>query len=315
VLKGLFEVIKACFASARLSIKGYFSFDDKSDGSAPLSLSASNSEALDTDSPTAACTCTTISHSPSPETRAVTGDSGDQQDRPDIGALVAPSPPSPSRPSRRTRTDSSRTQGGTKRVPPAQPASLMPKERQRRGWVPADPSLVAAARSIDADWWTLNVNAPGPDHERIVNLIRTTAGRKTPGQPFGLIAVSVAGQDHVHDHVHIVTTSHAGSQAVRRQFAGVARAVTGKKVHVLGPGLDGVLGYWQKNAAIDGGRWIISQSVRAARCDALAGLELPNPKLDRLFDGMIGAESRHKPADADEWFLAVDVALDPHKAL
>lgn len=307
MLKSLFEVIKACFASARLIIEGYCSFDDKSDGSAPLSLSASNSEALDTDSPTAVRTCTTISHSPSPETRAATGVSMNEQDRPVIAPLVAPSPSSPSLPSRRRRTDSSKTQRGTKRVPPAQyaPASLMLRERKRRKWVPADPALVAAARSLDTEWWTLTVNAPGPEHAKITNSIRTTASRKEPDRPFGLIAVSVAGQDHVHDHVHIVCTSREGIRAVRRQYAGIARAVSGKKVRTVDGalGLDRVLGYWARNVAVDGGKWIdLSRSVRAARRDYLAGLELPDPGLDRLFEEFAAVEARRKAVDALEAF-------------
>jgi hypothetical protein len=175
---------------------------------------------------------------------------------------------------------------------------------------------VAAVRSLDAEWWTLNVNAPGLDHEKIINSIRTTASRKEPDQPFGLIAVSVSGQDRVHDHVHIVTTSRAGSQAVRRQFAGIARAVTGRQVRTLDGalGLDRVLGYWQKNVAVDGGKWIISRSVRAARRDALAGLELPDPELDRLFDGTTAADARRKAVDEPKAFKAPSVAPDPLQA-
>lgn len=187
----------------------------------------------------------------------------------------------------------------------------MPKEPKRRGWVHADPALLAAARSFDSEWWTLNVNAPGPDHAKIINLIRTTARRKEPDRPFGLIAVSVAGNDARQDHLHVIVTSRAGQQAVRRQFAGIDRAVTGRRVYDL----RGAIGYRAKNLSEDRGKWIISRAVSAARRDYLAGLELPNLERDPLFDGMMAADARRKAVDAPEAFKAANVAPDPHKAL
>lgn len=185
-------------------------------------------------------------------------------------------------------------------MPPAQPASLMLRGRKRRGWVPPDSALVAAARSFDAKWRTLHIVAPGAAHRGIVNLIRTTASRKEPDQPYCLIAVSIAGNDDRQDHLHVVTTSRAGEQAVRRQFAGIDRAVTGKRVYDIG----GVIGYWSRNLCDDRGKEFVSDAVRAARRDYLAGRELPDPELDRLFEEFAAVEARRKPVDAPKAFKA-----------
>lgn len=187
-----------------------------------------------------------------------------------------------------------------------------PKFLVRRGWYSAPEELVAAARSIDADWYTLTVNAPGQLHEAIRKQGCTTHGRKSPDLTWGWIAVSVQGQDHVHDHLHIVCTSREALKAIQKHYNGDRRASRISRVKL---GVARPLGYLARNVARDKGEWVFSQPIKAARRNHLAGHELPNREADRMIKQFTDAfPAREQPPDAPEALLATTPAPGPSEA-